>query len=82
VCVYACVCVCVRVQACVGDRLTASKKKRIWSTSTKLSINVMSLTNFQNFMEVESSLPCSQGPNPSPDLAPDESSPYPQILFL
>jgi hypothetical protein len=77
-----CVRVCVRVQACVGERPAASKNEPIWSTSTKLCMNVMSLMNFQNFMEDVVSLPCSQEPNPGPYLAPDESSPYPHFLFL
>jgi hypothetical protein len=33
-------------------------------------------------MEAEDLLPCSQEPNSSPYPAPDEASPYPEMLFL
>jgi hypothetical protein len=33
-------------------------------------------------MEAESSLQCSQDPTIGPNPEPDESSPYPQTLFI
>jgi hypothetical protein len=38
--------------------------------------------NSPPFMEPTDSVPCSQEPSTSPCLEPDESSPYPQTLFV
>jgi hypothetical protein len=36
----------------------------------------------QRFMELKSSLPCSQQPSTGPDLEPDQSGPYDLNQFL
>ena len=66
---------------CLADWLTQSRTPWTGVLLEKLIVSQLA-KNSSNFMEYESSLPCSQQLTTCPYLVPDKSSPDPHILFL